>query len=147
MAIDTTEQVNTMYKEAQKALQQDLRQSLYDAAQNRNQAFRLLNNQANANHSLYSGAPAGMQMQYDQQTFLPGVATMAQQAINRQVSNQQSWDEYMEYIKQLNEQAADLESKTNNLNGSGTTSNENTTTSGGMSKNPNAQEDFADGQG
>lgn len=150
MATDINEQINTMYKEAQKAIQQDLRQNFYDAAQTRNQAFRQLNNQANASHSLYSGAPAAMQMQYDEQTFLPGAATLAQQAINRQVNNQQSWDEYMQYIKEINDQIAEYEKATSKLNSntSQITGDQsgNTTNAGGLSYNPNAQENFANGQ-
>lgn len=151
MAIEVSEQLNTMYAEAQKAINQDLRQNFYDAAQTRNQAFRQMNNQANASHSLYSGAPAGMQMQYDQNTFLPGTATLAQQAINRQINNQQSWDEYMEYLKQVNEQIAEYQKQTSNLNSNTEAINNavnagNASTSGGLKSNPNAQENFANGQ-
>lgn len=137
MAIDATEQLNSMYKEAQKALQQELRQNLYDAAQNRNQAFRQLNNNANAGHALYSGVPAAQQMQYDEQTFLPGTATMVQKAINQQINNQQSWDEYMEYVNKLNEQAAELENATKDVTSATPT---NTTTAGGLSTNPQKKE-------
>lgn len=104
MATDINEQVSNMFNAAKQALNDDLKQNFYNAAKNRTQAFRQLNNNANANHSLYSGVPAASQMQYDQQTYLPGAATLAEKAIAKQQSNQESWDSYMKYIKNLQEQ-------------------------------------------
>ena len=60
---------------------------------------------ANAKHALYSGLPAATQMAYDRETFLPGTASMAQKALAKQKENQDAWDEYMEYMDKLNEQA------------------------------------------
>lgn len=105
MATDINEQVSNMYNAAKQALNDDLRQNFYNAAISRNMAFRKLNNSANAKHAMYSGMPAATQMSYDQDTFLPGTASMAQQALAKQKENQDAWDEYMAYIKQLNEQA------------------------------------------
>ena len=110
------EQLNNIYAEAQKALTDDLRQNFYNAVENRTLAFRQLNNKANANHALFSGAPAGAQMQYDKNTLFPNTATMAQQAIEKQQKNQESWDTYMEYVQKLNEQAAQYAAETEKLN-------------------------------
>lgn len=119
MATDINEQVSNAYNAAKQALNDDLRQQLYNATQARNQAFRQLNNKANANHAMYSGAPAGMQMQYDQQSYLPGIATAATQAMEKYKTNQENWDKYMEYIEQVNEQANYYRNLTSQLNPSG----------------------------
>lgn len=105
MATDINEQVSNMFNAAKQALNDDLKQNFYNAAITRNQAYRKLNNSANANHAMFSGAPAAAQMQYDQGTFLPGIASLAEKAIQKQQQNQESWDKYMEYIKDLQEQA------------------------------------------
>lgn len=105
MATDINEQVSNMFNAAKQALNDDLKQNFYNAAITRNQAFRKLNNSANANHAMFSGVPAAAQMQYDQGTFLPGIASLAEKAIQKQQQNQESWDKYMEYIKGLQEQA------------------------------------------
>lgn len=110
------EQLSNIYKEAQKALTDDLRQNFYNAVQSRTQAFRQLNNKANANHSLFSGAPAGMQMQYDKNTLFPTTNAMALQAIQRQQTNQENWDSYMQYVKNLNDQAAEYAAQASKLN-------------------------------
>lgn len=110
------EQLSNIYKEAQKALTDDLRQNFYNAVENRTLAFRQLNNKANFNHSLFSGAPAGSQMQYDKSTLFPHTTAMAQQAIDKQQKNQESWDRYMEYVKGLNAQAAQYNTETKKLN-------------------------------
>lgn len=116
MAVDLNEQLSNMYAAASKALANELTQNFYNAAQNRNQAFRQLNNTANASHSLYSGAPAAAQMQYDQGTYLPGAATLAAQTVNRLQANQQSWDEYMDYVKELNDKAAEYNKLAGDIN-------------------------------
>lgn len=110
------EQLSNIYKEAQKALTDDLRTNFYNAVQSRTQAFRQLNDKANMSHALFSGAPAGAQMQYDEKTLFPGTATMAQQAISKQQQNQESWDAYMEYVSKLNEQAAQYAAQAQKLN-------------------------------
>ena len=53
------EQLSNIYKEAQKALTDDLRTNFYNAVQARTQAFRQLNNKANANHALSGKSCAG----------------------------------------------------------------------------------------
>ena len=105
MAIDINEQVSNMFNAAKQALNDDLKQNFYNAAIARNTAFRQLNNNANAKHALYSGLPAATQMAYDRDTFLPGIASMAQRALAKQKENQEAWDEYMAQIKELDEQA------------------------------------------
>lgn len=110
------EQLSNIYKEAQKALTDDLRTNFYNAVQARTQAFRQLNNKANANHALFSGAPAGAQMQYDQGTLFPNTNSLALQAIKKQQDNQTNWDAYMEYVQKLNEQAAEYSANAQKLN-------------------------------
>lgn len=110
------EQLSNIFKEAQKALTDDLRQNFYNAVNNRTTAFRQLNQKANYNHSLFSGAAKGQQMAYDRDTLLPNTATMAQQAISRQMQNQESWNEYMDYVKQLNQQAAEYAKNASQMN-------------------------------
>lgn len=105
MAKDINEELSNVYNAAKQAINDDLKLNFYNAAQARNQAFRQLNNQANAQHAMYSGMPAGLQMQYDQQTYLPGAATAVTNAIAKQQSNQEQWDKYMDYVTQLNDQA------------------------------------------
>lgn len=105
------EELSNIYKEAQKALTDDLRQDFYNAVEARTQAYRKINNSANANHALFSGAPAGSQMQYDQTTMLPNTNSMALQALQRQQQNQENWDSYMSYIQDLNDKAAELAAK------------------------------------
>ena len=113
---DINEQVSNMYNAAKQALTNDLKQDFYNAAQSRVQAFRQINNSANARHAMFSGAPAAGQMQYDQSKFLPGIATAATQAINKQEQMQENWDKYMDYIKQMNEQADKYNNLANELN-------------------------------
>ena len=116
MATDINQEVSNMYNAAKQALTDDLKQNYYNAAVARNNAYRQLNNNANANHVLYSGVPAATQMQYDAQTFIPNIATMAQQAIQKQQENQETWDKYMSYVKELDEQANYYNNLANNLN-------------------------------
>lgn len=104
MATDINEQVSNMFNAAKQALNDDLKQNFYNAAATRTQAFRQLNNSANNRHAMFSGMPAATQMQYDQSTFLPGAASLAEKAIQKQQNNQDAWDEYMEYITNLQEQ-------------------------------------------
>ena len=111
------EELANIYKEAQKAVADDLQNNFYNAVNARTAAFRNLNNKANARHSLYSGMPAASQMQYDQGTLFPGTNSMALRAIQKQEQNQESWDSYMEYIKNMNEHAAYYNNAANSFAG------------------------------
>lgn len=99
------QELENIYNSAKQAMADDLRLNYYNAAQERNFYFRQLNNKANKNHAMFSGVPAGQQMNYDKYTFLPGVATMITKSIKQQQENQAAWDEQMAYIKELNAQA------------------------------------------
>lgn len=134
MATDINEQVANAYEAAKQALNDDLTLNYYNAANTRLQAFRQLNNNANANHALYSGAPMGAQMQYDQGTFLPNAATLATQAIAKQQENQEVWDKYMEYVKELNSKANEYRSKAKEINS--VLKNKNVSTGSGHSSVP-----------
>lgn len=105
MATNINEEVSNAYNAAKQALNDDLKQNFYNAAQARMTAFRQINNSANANHSLYSGMPAAAQMQYDAETYVPGLGTALVKSVERQEENQKTWDDYMDYITKLNEQA------------------------------------------
>lgn len=102
---DASQQLSNLFNAAKQAINDDLKQNYYNAAQNRNYAFRQLNNNANARHAMFSGAPMGAQMQYDRNTYLPSAATLAEKAIQKQLDNQDIWDRYMEQIKQYEDQA------------------------------------------
>lgn len=105
MATNINEEVSNAYNAAKQALNDDLKQNFYNAAQARMTAFRQINNAKNASHTLYSGAPAAAQMQYDASTYVPGLGTALVKSIEKQEENQQTWDKYMEYITSLNDQA------------------------------------------
>lgn len=105
MALDINTQVANAYDAAKQALNDDLRQNFYNAAQARMTAFRQINNSKNATHTLYSGAPAAAQMQYDASDYVPGLGSAAIKALNKQEQNQETWDKYMQYINQLNAEA------------------------------------------
>ena len=105
MATNINEEVSNAYEAAKQALNDDLKQNFYNAAQTRMTAFRQINNNKNASHTLYSGAPAAAQMQYDAETYVPGLGTALVKAVEKQEENQKTWDDYMDYVSQLNEQA------------------------------------------
>ena len=139
MAIDINEQVSNAYNAAKQALNDDLKQNLYNATQARVQAFRQINNNANANHAMYSGVPTGAQMRYDQDTYIPNIGKLATNALSKQEENQEKWDQYMEYINELQEQADYYNSKANEVN-----SKIPASTSGGFSSDPS--KGFGEGQ-
>ena len=98
-----------IFQAAQNALKNDAKQTLLGGAQARQQQFAAINNRQNARHMLFSGAPKARQMQYDQGTFIPNMASSVVQAITKQADNQQRWDEFAENIKKLNDYSAELE--------------------------------------
>lgn len=139
MALDINEQISNAYNAAKQALSDDLKQNLYNATQARVQAFRQINNNANAAHALYSGVPAGSQMSYDQRTYIPSIGRLAANALEKQEENQEKWDKYMEYIGELQEQANYYNSKAKEVNGQIPYSS-----SGGLSYDPSKE--FTEGQ-
>ena len=82
------QELDNIFNSAKKAMADDLRLQYYNAAQERNFYFRQLNNKANRQHAMFSGVPAGQQMNYDKYTFLPSMATKITQAISQQQENQ-----------------------------------------------------------
>lgn len=124
MATNINEEVANAYEAAKQALKDDLKQNFYNAAQARMTAFRQINNIKNASHTLYSGAPAAAQMQYDAETYVPGLGTALVKSLEKQEQNQETWDKYMKYVQSLNAQAAqyrklanDAQIKTNAIAG------------------------------
>lgn len=104
--------LQAIFQAAQAALKNDARQVLASGSQARQQQFRMINNQANSRHMLFSGAPKAAQMQYDQNTFIPNMASSVVQSITKQAENQESWDKFASGIKELNEYSAELEKAT-----------------------------------
>lgn len=111
------QELENIFNSAKQAMADDLRLNYYNAAQERNFHFRQLNNKLNRSHSMFSGAAAGQQMNYDKYTFLPNMATMASQALQKQKENQAAWDQQMAYVKNLNAQADYYNNLANQLNG------------------------------
>ena len=109
------QELENIYNSAKQAMADDLRLKYYNAAQERNFYFRQLNNKANKQHAMFSGMPAGQQMNYDKYTFLPGLATDITKAIQTQRENQAAWDKQIASIKEMNAQAAYYEGLTKNL--------------------------------
>lgn len=146
MALDINEQVANAYEAAKRALNDDLKQNLYNATQARVQAFRQLNNQANSQHAMYSGVPSGSQMRYDQDTYIPNIGTLATNALAKQEQNQEKWDKYMEYIKGLQEQANYYNSQANSVRSKIPSAQQRLgSSSGGFNYDPSAQQNFANG--
>jgi hypothetical protein len=105
MATNINEEVSNAYNAAKQALNDDLKQNFYNAAQARMTAFRQINNNANANHALFSGVPAAQQMQYDASKYVPGLGTALVTSLEKQEKNQETWDKYMKYVSGLNAEA------------------------------------------
>jgi hypothetical protein len=92
--------------DAKLALQGDIRSQLAAGSQQRNAAFKQLNEKANASHMMFSGMPMGTQMAYDQNTFIPNMASAVVKGVQTQIQNQESWDDIMAKIKELTESTA-----------------------------------------
>lgn len=111
------QELDNIFNSAKQAMADDLRLKYYNAAQERNFYFRQLNNKANRQHAMFSGMPAGQQMNYDKYTFLPNMAAQITKAINTQQENQAAWDKQMATIKNINAQADYYNNLANKLNG------------------------------
>lgn len=111
------QELTNIYNQAKKAIGDELQTNLYNATQGRRNAFRKLNNKANYYHSMFSGMPTGMQMQYDESTYLPGIKSAVTTALAKQRQNQQAWDQQVEYINNLNAQADYYNNLANSLSG------------------------------
>lgn len=101
--------LQAIFQAAQAALKGDAKQILSSGVQARQQQFKMINNKANSRGMLFSGAPKAAQMQYDQGTFIPNMASGVVQSIQKQAENQASWDKFAGGIKELNDYAAELE--------------------------------------
>jgi isocitrate dehydrogenase kinase/phosphatase len=98
-----------IFNAAKDALRADAKQTILSGMQSRQNQFAKINNQANSRHMLFSGMPKAMQMQYDQSTFIPNMASSVVSAIKSQAENQKRWDEFAANIKEMNDAAAELE--------------------------------------
>ena len=146
MATNINEEVNNAFNAAKQALNDDLKQNFYNAAQARMTAFRQINNNKNASHSLYSGAPAAAQMQYDASTYVPGLGTALIKSLEKQEDNQQTWDKYMKYVSGLNAEADKYRKAAAQANAA--TYNYTNATAGFTNKpnSSNISTDFSEGQ-
>lgn len=102
--------LQAIFNSAQTALKNDALQTLYNGAQARQNAFAKINNAANQSHMLFSGMPKAKQIQYDAGTFIPGMASAVTKSLQQQEKNQEMWDKFSKGIKEINEQAAKIES-------------------------------------
>ena len=102
--------LQAIFNAAQTALKNDARQTLLSGAEARQQNFRKINNNANAKHMLFSGMPAARMMQYDQEKFIPGMASQVVRGLQAQAENQEAWDKFAQQIKEMNSTAAEIES-------------------------------------
>lgn len=102
---------DAIFEQVRSAINQNVQASFGGAKQKRQNNMAVIANQANSRKSLFSSQPAQRLTQFDGSKFIPGVATMIVNSLNRQYKNQQNWDKHMEYINKMNEAAAELEGK------------------------------------
>ena len=151
MATNINEEVSNAFNAAKQALNDDLKQNFYNAAQARMTAFRQINNNANANHALFSGVPAAQQMQYDASKYVPGLGTALVTSLEKQEKNQETWDKYMKYVSGLNAEADKYKNLASQLNsaaqqyGSATAGLKSIPT-GNINSEYSSQGDFSKGQ-
>lgn len=101
--------LKNIFDQAKLAISNDARTKLYNSMQMRTNAFRQINQKANARHALFSGAPAAQMMQHDSTTTMPNGVRLVLDATQRMQQNQEMWDKQMEFIKDMNKQAEELE--------------------------------------
>lgn len=101
--------IQNIFNQAKLALNNDANTKLYNTMQARTQAFRQLNQKANAKHAMFSGMPAATQMQYDASTTIPTGVKIVADAVGKMKTNQDAWNEYAKYVDELNSQSAELE--------------------------------------
>lgn len=101
--------LDNIFNQSKLALGLDAKTQLYNLAQSRTQGFRKINQQANARKAMFSGMPAAMQMQQDATVTIPTGVNIVATAAQKMQQNQEQWNEYAKYIKEL-------ESKTKELN-------------------------------
>lgn len=146
MATNINEEVSNAFNAAKQALNDDLKQNFYNAAQARMTAFRQINNSANGRHALFSGLPAAQQMQYDASTYVPGLGTALIKSLEKQEDNQQTWDKYMKYVSGLNAEADKYKKAAAQANAA---AYNYTNATAGFTKKPNSSNistDFSEGQ-
>lgn len=101
--------LEAIFQQATTALKNDARQALLTGANARKQSFAKINNNANAKHMLHSGMPAARQLEYDQGTFIPSMASTVVKAVTNQAENQEAWDKFAGEIQKMNSASAELE--------------------------------------
>lgn len=100
--------LENIFNQAKLAMGLDTKTQLYNMAQGRTQAFRQINQRANQRGAMFSGMPAAMQLQHDASVTIPTGVNIVANATQKMQQNQEQWDEYAKYIKDLGEQTEEL---------------------------------------
>lgn len=103
--------LQNIFNQAKLAISNDAQTKLYNTLQGRTQAFRKINQRANQRHTMFSGAPAAQQLQYDAATTIPTGVKLVADAAQKMQTNQEQWNKYTEYVKEMNDKAKELESQ------------------------------------
>ena len=101
--------VKNIFDQAKLALGLDAKTQLYNMAQGRTQSFRQINQQANARKAMFSGMPAAMQMHHDATVTIPTGVNIVANTAQKMQQNQEQWDQYAKYIKELESQTKELQ--------------------------------------
>ena len=102
--------IQNIFNQAKLALNNDAKTQIYNSLEARTQAFRKINQGANARKAMFSGMPAAQQLQQDATVTIPTGANIVMNAVQKMQKNQESWNEYAKYIKETNEKVAEIES-------------------------------------
>lgn len=103
--------IQNIFNQAKLALSNDAQTKLFNTLQGRTQGFRKINQKVNQRHAMFSGMPAAQQLQYDASTTIPTGAKIVADTAQKMMNNQQQWDKYAEYVKEMNDKANELESQ------------------------------------
>ena len=101
--------LQNIFNQSKLALGLDAKTQLYNLAQGRTQAFRRINQQANARGAMFSGMPAAMQMQQDATVTIPTGVNVIANAAQKMQENQEQWNQYAKYIKELQDKTKELQ--------------------------------------
>lgn len=101
--------LQNIFNQSKLALGLDAKTQLYNLGQARTQGFRQINQQANARKAMFSGMPAAMQMQQDATVTIPRGVGIVAGAAQKMQQNQEQWNQYAKYIKELESKTKELQ--------------------------------------
>ena len=104
--------IQNIFNQAKLAMGLDAKTQLYNLAQSRTQGFRQINQKANSRKALFSGMPAAMQLQQDSTVTIPTGVNIIAGAAQKMQENQEQWNQYAKYIKELQDSTKELQSAT-----------------------------------